>query len=486
LPLLLGLDLGTTNAKAAVYDPTGRLVAAYTVAYPTSYPQPGWAEQRPADWIAALTAACQQVMAVLGARKDALVGIGLSTHGPGVVLTSDQGQPLLPTSPIWQDTRCLAHGQRLIDQVGAGWSGLGMLPNSFPAKLAWLVEHEPHAAQQARYALGIKDYLAYWLTGQVACEPSTVAGDTHWWPSLFAALGWSVERLAPVAPSTAVVGQVRPALARQLGLPGSLPVVIGLADGAAATLSMGAYQPNEIVLTLATSGVLRVVVSEPPPPLVRLAHSLFCWPYLPSLWVAGGHLNAGATVLQWFTRIQHPPTADAQEKQSPVESLFAAASASPPGSRGVLFLPYLLGRGTPHADATATGAFLGLHMAHEQGDLARALLEGVAFAFREVLDDFVAMGYGADQLRISGGGAASPLWRQILADVLERPLLYFAVDSSLGATIMAAVGSGIYSDISAAVTNMVHVAGVNEPNRANQTIYQQAYHAYQWNVTNVA
>jgi xylulokinase len=481
-PLLLGLDLGTTNAKAAVYDPTGRLVAAYTVAYPTSYPKPGWAEQRPADWVGALTAACQQVVIALGQRKDDLVGIGLSTHGPGVILIDDQGQPLLPTSPIWQDTRCLAHGQRLIDQVGPGWTGLGLLPNSFPAKLAWIVEHESQAAQQACYALGIKDYVAYWLTGEVASEPSTVAGDTQWWPSLFTAFGWSVERLAPVAPSTAVIGQVRSALAQQLDLPASLPVVIGLADGAAATLSMGACQVNEVVLTLATSGVLRVVVAAPPAPPIRLAHALFCWPYLPGLWIAGGHLQAGASVLQWFTRIQQPSTANAERDPSSINHLLAAASMSPPGSRGVLFLPYLLGRGSPHADASATGAFLGLRMEHEQSDLARALLEGVAFAFREVLDDFIAIGYRGDHIRMSGGGAASPLWRQILADVLECPLTHFAADSSLGAAMLTAVGLGLYPAIPAAVTSMVHTKGVNEPNRANQTIYQQGYDAYQRNV----
>lgn len=445
--LFLGLDLGTTNAKAAAYNGRGAVVATGVAAYPTSYPQPGWAEQRPADWLMALTTANQQLLATLGERKADLVAIGLSAHGPGVVLVDDRGQPLLPTSPTWQDTRCLAQGQWLIDTVGLGWAGQGMPENSFPPKLRWIIENHPVVAQQARYALGVKEYIVHWLTGEFASEPTATGGGQTWWTPVFEACGWSTARLPPIVPSTTVIGVVRRAVAEDLGLPHALPVVIGLGDGAAATLSMGALQPGEMVLTLATAGVIRAVLDQPLAPHLRLAHNLFYWPYVNEQWIAGGQLKAAASALDWFAR---------SHSGAPLETLLAAAAESPPGSRGVNFLPYVMGRGSPDPDPAATGAFLGLTLNSQRGDLARAVLEGVAFEFRGLFDELLLLGQPCAELRISGGGARSVLWRQILANVLARPLTYYTADSTLGAAMVAAVGCGYYAELAEAVAAMVH------------------------------
>lgn len=450
-PLFLGLDLGTTNAKAALYDGQGKLIGAQTVAYPTAYSEPGGAEQRLADWTDALTQACRQLMSTSGDRAYNLVAIGLSAHGPGVVLLDEQGQLLLPTSPIWQDTRCTVQGEALLASLGRAWTGLHLARNSFPAQLKWTQERYPAQAAQARYALGIKDYLVYWLTGALVTEPSQVAGGLVWWPELMAASGWGVDQLPPVKPATAVVGQVRSTLVDVLGLPAPLPVVSGLADGAAATLSMGARHTNQAVLTLATSGVIRVVGDQAVDPARQHTHNLFCWPYLEGRWITGGHIKAAGTALQWLQGLLTPTATEAS-----LDHLLAQAAASPVGSRGVVFLPYLLGRGSPQADEKAKGAFLGLSLGHGVSDLTRAVLEGVAFAYRDVLDDFVAMGHGITELHISGGGAASSLWRQILADVLQRPLVYYSADSTLGAAMVATIGVGYYTDCGAAVRAMVH------------------------------
>lgn len=445
--LFLGLDLGTTNAKAAAYDGRGLVVGTGVAAYPTSYPQPGWAEQRPTDWLTALTTATRQLLAMLGERQADLVAIGLSAHGPGVVLVDAAGQPLLATSPTWQDTRCLAQGQWLIDTVGLGWAGQGMPENSFPPKLRWIVEHHPAVAQAARYALGVKDFIAHWLTAEFATEPTSTGGGQTWWEPVFAACDWSSARLPPIVPSTTVIGQVRRAVAEQLGLSHALPVVIGLGDGAAATLSMGALQPGEMVLTLATAGVIRTVLAESLAPHLRLTHNLFYWPYVGAQWIAGGQLKAAASALEWFAR---------SHGEVPLQTLLAAAEQSPPGSRGVNFLPYLMGRGSPDPNPAATGAFLGLTLNSQRGDLARAVLEGVAFEFRSLLDDLLLLGQPCAELRISGGGARSTLWRQILANVLARPLTYYAADSTLGAAMVAAVGCGHYVELADAVAAMVH------------------------------
>ena len=446
-PLFLGLDLGTTNAKAAAYDGRGVMVGTGVAAYPTTYPQPGWAEQRPTEWVTALTTATRQLLATLGDRKADLVAIGLSAHGPGVVLVDNAGQPLLATSPTWQDTRCLAQGQWLIEQVGLGWAGQGMPENSFPPKLRWIIENHPVVAQQARYALGVKEYIVHWLTGEFATEPTATGGGQTWWTPVFETCGWSSERLPPIVPSTTIIGSVRREVAEDLGLPHPLPVVIGLGDGAAATLSMGALQPGEMVLTLATAGVIRTVLAEPLAPHLRLAHNLFYWPYVNGQWIAGGQLKAAASALEWFARSQN---------EASVETLLAAAEQSPPGSRGVNFLPYLMGRGSPDPNPAATGAFLGLTLNSQRGDLTRAVLEGVAYEFRSLLDELLLLGQPCAELRISGGGARSALWRQILAGVLARPLTYYTADSTLGAAIMAAVGSGYSGGLTEAVAAMVH------------------------------
>lgn len=469
-PLLLGLDLGTTNAKAAAYDLQGTLVGMGTAGYPTAYPQPGWAEQRPADWVGALGEAIQELMARLGARKADLVAIGLSAHGPGVVLVDSNGQPLLETSPTWQDTRCLAQGQWLIDQVGLGWAGQGLADNSFPPKLRWIIEYHPLVAQQARYALGVKDFLVHWLTGEFATEPTTTSGDNAWWRPVFDVCGWPIEKLPRIVPSTAVVGHVRPTLAEKLGLPAVLPVVMGINDGASATLSMGALAPGATVLTLATAGVIRTVLDAPLTPEMRLDHNLFYWPYVNEQWIAGGQLKAAASALEWFAR---------SHTEANFEILLAEAEQSPPGSHGVLCLPYLMGRGSPHPNPDATGALLGLTMNTQRGDLVRAVLEGVAYEFRTLLDELVGLGHPDQALRISGGGTRSPLWRQILADVLAHPLLYYAADSTLGAAIMAAVGGGYHRRVEEAVAQMVHSAETTLPEPDRSAHYAATYRAYQ-------
>lgn len=474
MTLLLGLDLGTTNAKAAAYDLHGTLIGECTASYPTSYPQPGWAEQRPAEWTTALTAACRHLMAQLGPREADLVGVSLSAQGPGLLLVDDAGQPLLATSPNWQDTRCREQGKRLIEQVGLGWASFGMPRNSFPAKLLWAIEHHPQEARQARYALGIKDYLVHWLTGEFATEPSTTAGGDVWWTPVFDACGWSVDRLPRIVGSQEIVGLLLPERATELGLPRALPLVMGLNDGAAATLSMGALQPQDAVLTLATSGVIRLVLPSQLDPQLRLEHDLFNWPYVAGRWIAGGQIKAGASALQWFGGVLA-----GGKGQAEIEERLVEAATSPPGSRGVTCLPYLLGRGSPHPDAAATGAFLGLTLTTQRADLSRAVLEGVAFALRELTDDFARLGHAFTQARISGGGARSPLWRQIIADVLGCELTYYAADSTLGGAIMAAVGVELYGDLAAAIRAMVRPVGVTEPDSHHAAAHQAAYRRYQ-------
>ena len=471
--LLLGLDLGTTNAKVAAYDLAGGLAAAASVGYPTLFPHPGWAEQRPHDWTRALMTATRQMVGKLGGRASEIVGVALASQGPGLVLVDGNGAVLNDTSTTWQDERSSLQGRWLYERVGAAWPGMGGPFTNFLARLCWAIETYPEAAARAAYALGIKDYIVYWLTGEFATEPTSGSGGPHWPADVCAVLGWGSERLPRVASPTEVVGRLRPAIAREMGLSGPLPLVIGVNDGAAATLATGAMSIGDATITLSTSGVFRLVMADAVSAELRLEHNLFNWPYLPpDLWIAGGSTKTGAQSLQWLAEVLGGP------EPVPVAELLAEASLVESGSSGVTFLPYLLGRGSPHRDADRTAAFVGMRLSTSRGALTRAVLEGAAFALRDIRDDLARVGYAPRPVRLSGGGGQSPLWRQILADVLEQPLTYFISDSTLGSAMIAAVGLGLHTDLNSAAAAMSKVSARHEPNADSSSSYAEAYAAF--------
>jgi sugar (pentulose or hexulose) kinase len=464
---LLGLDLGTSSAKVAAFDLRGRCLAQATTSYETAYPGEGRAEQRVEQWQAVLQAALQDLARQLGSEVSRIAGLGLSGHGPGFVLVDAQHRALTPAI-TWQDTRAEPFGQRLVERVGPDWVGNGLPLAGLPARLAWALATIPELASRARWAMGVKDYLALWLTGKLATDPSSSAGGEAWSAPVFAELGWSLDRLPPVHPPTSVVGTLRPEIAPATGWPAGLPVVLGLLDGAAASLGSGALRPGETIGSLGTSAVLRFVLARPIPPQQRLDAALFCWPYVDGRWIAGGNAKSGGAALAWLARVLGLDVA----------TLAAAAAASPPGSRGVLFLPYLAGRGSPSADSEARGAFLGLSLEHDQPDLARAVLEGVALALREVATLFDRLGVRTATARLTGSGGTSPLWRQILADVLGCSILHGEGDAALGAAIVAAVGLGLHPSFEVAVEAMVPPASVTAPDDARQQLYAAAYASY--------
>jgi xylulokinase len=473
-PLLLGLDIGTTHVKAVAFRPDGEAVAAELRAYPTYYPQPGWAEQSPDDWQAAVGSCLQELTARLGSEADRITALGLSAHAPGLIPVDAHGSAVVERVPTWQDERSVDQARRLLQMIGPDWVGLGMPFASFAAKLKWFTETQPALAREARYALGVKAYLARWLTGRCATDPSGEPGNTEAWRTMCDACGWSLDRLAPVVPATEVIGDLRTDLHQELGLKHPLPVVMGLNDGGSATLGNGAYDPGEGVITLATNGVVFLVSDKPVPAEVRLSRSIFCWPFVDERWIVGGQNKAGASSLQWFLGLltQGPATG------ADFDRLLDACAEPPVGSHGVLFFPYLMGQGTPRDNPSASGAFTGLTMKTNRADLARAVLEGVAFTLRDVLDELVRIGPSPKRLNITGGGARSELWRQIIADVLSRPLGYSEADSCLGAAMLAAVGTGAFPDIRSACSRMKPVTQDSHPHPEATALYEMLYRSY--------
>lgn len=473
-PITLGLDVGTTNVKAAGFLEDGRVVAAASQSYPTYYPQRGWAEQRPADWEAAITTTLRELLTELGADAGRIVALGLSAHAPGLVPVDASGAPLLERIPIWQDERSRDQGERLLEEVGPDWVGLGMPFAAFAAKLKWFAETYPELARETQHALGIKAYLAGWLTGRHATDPSSEPGRIERWRRVCRACGWSLDQLPPVLPASEVVGELREELAREIGFRRPVPVVMGLNDGASATLGDGALQPGEAVITLATNGVIFLVSDRPISAETRLRHTLFCWPYVGPRWIIGGQTKAGAGCLQWL----HGLFRDATGETFDIDRMLRECAEAPPGDNRVLFFPYLMGRGTPADDPSATGAFLGLTMRTNRADLTRAVLEGVAFSLREILNTFTGRGIEVSALSLTGGGARSELWRQITADVLQRPLRLSAGDSCLGAAMLASTGIGLHPTVEAAVERMQQETRTVHPHPESTGRYERIFREY--------
>jgi xylulokinase len=465
-PLLIGIDLGTTNGKVACYDARGERLAEAARGYPTHYPRPGLVEQNPADWRAALESALAEVAGALGERAADVVGISLSNFGPGLVAVDAAGDPLAPC-PTWQDERAQPQGRRLIDAVGTDWIGLGSPLTGFPARLMWFVEEQPDLAARADQLLDIKGFLLRWLTARAATDPSSGPGAEGWFGPAFEFAGWPVERLATVVPSTEQAGALRAEIAGRVGLPAGTPIFAGTNDGAAATLGSGVIALGDGVITLGTNGVVRVVIPHRLPPDALLTRHMFSWPYMSGRWIGGGFTFSGAGSLQWLADLFGIP-----RDRSAYDALLAEASSVPPGSRGVSFLPYLAGRGTPEADPALRGGFVGVGLAHGRPELTRAVLEGVTFALAEIIDAFERLGLDAHHIRVTGGGARSPLWRQIVADVLNRPVSRAGGDSTLGGAVIAAVGSGLYPDLDTATGAMVRTLSHEEPNPATAAAYE--------------
>lgn len=473
-PLVVGLDLGTSRVKGAIYTTDGRMVARATTAYSTFYPRPGWAEQSPSDWREAVRKTLKEAIGLLGRGADRIEALGLSCHAPSLVPVDAEGEPLLDRVPIWQDERSKEQARQLIHEIEHDWVGLGMPFAAFAPKLRWFVETHPELARATRLALGTKAYLALWLTGRGATDPSSEPGGSGGWARVCEACGWSLERLPPLMAPTHVVGPLRAEIAREIGLVRPVPVVLGVNDGASSVLGSGAIKPGEGIVALGTNGVIFVVSDEPVVAESRLTRAVFCWPYVDGRWIAGGQTKTGGASLEWFLGILNREPTEPHD----FDRILSLAAEVAPGCGGTIFLPYLMGQGTPHENPSARGSFAGLTIGTTRAHLARAVLEGVAFTLRDVLEELNRLRISTRRLAITGGGARSNLWRRIVAEVLDMPLGYSPGDSCLGAAILATVGVGLHDDVAAACSAMCPPADVPPPAPDRVAVYQRLYRDY--------
>jgi xylulokinase len=430
--------------------------------YPLSTPHPGWAEQDPAHW----WAAAQRALEELGTLD--VLGIGLSGQMHGLVVLDVDGMVLRPAI-LWNDQRTEAECREIEERIGLerliGLTGNRALTGFTAPKLLWLRAHEPEVYERVAHVLLPKDYVRLRLTGEHAIDVADASGTL-----LFdvAARAWSRE----VAEALEVPGDWLPPALESPELSGrtaaGVPVAAGAGDQAAAALGVGVDRPGPVSVVLGTSGVVFAALPGYAADPGARVH-VFCHA-VPGTWEAMGVMLSAAGSLQW--------AADVLGTEPAV--LAGEASGWQPGAEGLLFAPYLAGERTPHADANARGAFVGLSLRHDRGALARAVLEGVAYGLRDSLELLRELGVAPAVARVSGGGARSELWLEIVASVLGLPIERTEVEegSAFGAALLGGVAAGVFSSTTAAVEACVHVRDTVEPNPAWVAAYEEGYVRY--------
>jgi xylulokinase len=476
----LGIDSSTTATKALLMHADGEVVGVASSEYTYEVPQPLWTEQNPDLWWQATTLSVRQVLADSQVDPGEIRGVGLTGQMHGLVLLDSEGEVLRPAI-LWNDQRTGAECDQIRTLLGKERfiqiTGNDALTGFTAPKVLWVKNQEPEIFARVGQILLPKDYVRFKLTGRYATDKAGGAGTVlfdvrqrDWSPEVVAALGIDPAWLPPTFEGTSVTGYVSTQAAEATGLAEGTPVVGGGGDQATAAVGTGAVVEGIVSLSLGTSGVVFAAADRPIVDPEGRLHA-FCHA-VPGKWhLMGVMLSAGGS-LRWY-RDTLAPGVDFQ-------TMLAPAAEVPPGSDGLLFLPYLTGERTPHPDPLARGAFVGLTVRHSQAHLTRAVLEGVAFGLRDGFELMQAAGLAdVTQVRITGGGARSPLWRRILADVLGGELVTVNTTegAAYGAALLAATGTGAFPDVESACAAVIQATGSTEPG-PGRAVYQDLYPLY--------
>lgn len=485
MALLLGIDIGTSSAKAVLYDPEMRtVIAAAGQEYPIHQPMPDRSEQNPEDWWNAAVSVTQRVIAESG-RRD-VAGIGLCGQMHGVTLVDGAGLPVRP-SIIWADQRCGEEVKALVEMIGAARYAqiAGTLPAvGFTAPLLlWLKRHEPESLEHSHALLFPKDYVRLRMTGEIASEPSDAAAsgifavaESRWADEIIGAAKLPTHILPPLLRSDGLAGHLTKQAADELGLAAGIPVAAGCADQPAQALANGLIAPGKASITVGSGGQVCSPLRMPVNGVLPTDPRLHVFNHaVPQTWyVLGAILSAGLS-LRWLRR------AVGLEGREDAYALFSQEAAGvAAGSNGLIFLPYLTGERTPHMDGQARGAFIGLTSYHERAHLARAVMEGVSFALRQALELSLALGGGTDVIIMAGGAAESETWRGILADVIGIPLRKSLMreQAGVGAALLGGMAAGVFTDVESASLATAQYSEQTMPNLENQRRYLALYEQF--------
>jgi len=490
--VFLGIDIGTSGTKALAIDGQGRILGDALETYPCYVPRPLWSEQDPEDWWQATIRAVIRVATAAGLKPADVKAIGLSGQMHGSVFL-DKHDRVIRRAILWNDQRTSAECQEMEERVGGRKNLIKLVANpamtGFTApKILWLRNHEPKHFERTCKILLPKDEIRRRLTGEYATEVSDASGmllldvaKRNWSKRLLAALELDSGLFGRCYESEDVTGNLTPAAANALGLSTACVVVGGAGDCAAGAVGNGIVNTGVLSTSIGTSGVMFVHSDKVKIDPEGRVHT-FCHAVRGKWHMMGVNLSAGGS-LQWFRNelCKADVAAAKQAKTEVYDVLTAEAKAVRPGSQGLFFLPYLSGERTPHADPDARGCFVGLTLAHTRGHLIRAIMEGVTYALRDSLAIIEGLGVPVRQIRASGGGSRSPLWRQIQADIFGRKVVTINTEEgpAYGVALLAAVGAGAFKDISEACAATIRVVQETAPSRAATNYYDRAFPVYQ-------
>ena len=485
---LLGIDIGTSACKVAVFDRNGKVLAAANGDYPVYYPHEGWAEQNPEEWWSAVCGATRETIQKAGIAPEEIAGVGIDGQSWSAIAIDRDGN-VLTNTPIWMDTRAQSICDRLNEEIGADAvfevAGNSLQPSYTTAKIIWYKENLPEVYAKIYKILQSNSYIAFKLTDAITQDVSQGYGlhcfDMRkgcWDEAMCERLGIPMDFLPEIFNCDHVVGTVTAKAAQECGLAEGTPVVAGGLDAACGTLGAGVIHSGETQEQGGQAGGMSICIDEykADPSLILSYH------VIPDKWLLQGGTTGGGGVMRWFEHefADYERMMKEQSGESSLNQLNEIAEKVAPGSDGLVFLPYMSGERTPIWDPNAKGVYYGLDFSKTKGHFIRAAMEGTAYALKHNLDVAEEAGAKVEVLRAMGGSANSLLWTQIKSDITGKPIVVPSSDTAttLGAVILAGVGIGMYKDFDEAVKLTVEDKRSHEPNDENRKVYDRNYETY--------
>ncbi|MES0361123.1 MAG: xylulokinase [Anaerolineales bacterium] len=484
---ILAHDLGTTGNKASLFDSAGEALASSFFGYDTEFAHVNWAEQNPEDWWQAVCVSTKQLLSQARVSEKDIACITFSGQMMGCVAVDAKARPLR-NAIIWADMRAEVEAKFLIER--AGWeetyriTGHRASSSYSGAKILWIRNNQPDIFTQAHKFIHAKDFIVARLTGNFVTDFSDASGmnlydlrKKDWSDQILAAIELDRERLPELHASTDIVGEVLPEVAEQVGLAPGTPVVIGGGDGSCAAVGAGVVRQGSAYNYIGSSSWIGIATSEP---ILDPKMRTFTWAHLvPDMFSPTGTMQAAGGSYQWVRNVLCEPEMEAAEKLEldSYELMNMQVEQSPPGANNLLFFPYLLGERAPRWNPNARGAFFGLTMQHNRRDMIRATLEGITFNLKVILDAFEEQGAKIEAMRVIGGGAQGGVWRQIMADIYEKPIVrpaLLAEATSMGAALAGGIGVGIFPDFNLA-ESLTPIVDEIHPNLELKPVYERLY-----------